>query len=73
MAGLPVRAAVIRAVSPLGSAAFGLAFAARRALVTDTLPLVAARKSGVIPYRFAAALALAPLACNAATTPSSPA
>ena len=49
---LPVRAAVISAVSPPGVAVFGSAPASSSARIIAALPLVAARPIGVIPYRF---------------------
>ena len=51
---LPVRAAVISAVSPPGVAVFGSAPASSSARIIAALPLVAARPIGVTPYRFAA-------------------
>ncbi len=51
---LPVRAAVIRAVSPPGLAAFGSAPASRSVRIMAAFPFVAARLIGVTPYRFAA-------------------
>ena len=49
--GLPVRAAVIRTVSPSGSTAFGIRTRPRAALRSRAaLPLTAANWSGVTPY-----------------------
>jgi hypothetical protein len=45
--GLPVRAAVIRTVSPPGSAVFGSAPAFSRRSTIAKLPLVQASESGV--------------------------
>jgi hypothetical protein len=52
--GDPVRAAVIRIVSPSGVVAFGSAPASSSARVSRMLPLAAASESGVMPYRLAA-------------------
>jgi hypothetical protein len=56
---LPVRAAVISAVSPSGSGVFASAPASSNSSIIAALPLTAAEYSGVTPYRFAA-LTLAP-------------
>ena len=47
--GLPVRAAVISAVSPPASTALGSAPASSRRRIMSALPLTAARYSGVTP------------------------
>ena len=53
-AGMPVRAAVMSAVSPSDCVAFGLAPAFSSSSSIAALPLVAASESGGTPYRFAA-------------------
>ena len=52
-AGVPVRAAAITTVCPSGSTAFASAPLLSSASTIAALPFVAARKSGVTPYRFA--------------------
>ena len=63
---LPVRAAVISAVSPSGNAVFASAPAASSFSITAASPLTHARYNGVTPYRVAA-LASAPARSRAST------
>ncbi len=67
---LPVRAAVISAVSPSGSAVLGSAPAASSFSMTAALPLTHARYSGVTPYRVVA-LTLAPARSRTSTLSAS--
>ena len=53
-ATVPLRAAVINAVSPSGNAVFGSAPADSSRSMAAAFPLVQARNSGVTPYRLAA-------------------
>ena len=53
-AGMPVRAAVMSAVSPSDCVAFGFAPAFSSSSRTAALPFVAASDSGGTPYRFTA-------------------
>ena len=60
---MPTRAAIISAVSPVGSAAFGSAPASSSSRIIAALPFEQARNNGVTPYRLAS-FGSAPAASN---------